>query len=80
MRVMFCVCVCVCVTFRNDSFFTTCFTDSLDEKNQTIMTNEGKIAKLHAQVEELEASSAEKDALIGKYEAILKEREGKCSR
>ena len=75
-----CLCVYVIASLRNDSFLTACFTDTLDEKTQSIMTNKGKVAELHAKVAELEASSAEKDALIGKYEAIVKERKGKCSR
>ena len=40
------------------------------------MTYEKEKAKLQAQVEELEATSAEKDTLIAKYEAIVKESEG----
>ena len=40
------------------------------------MTNEGKISNLHAQVEELKSTCAEKDTLIAKYEAIVKENEG----
>ena len=37
------------------------------------MTNDSKISTLQAQ---LEATSVEKDALIAKYEAIVKESEG----
>ena len=40
------------------------------------MTNEGKIVYLQAQMEELKASSAEKDTIIAKYEAIVKENKG----
>ena len=40
------------------------------------MTYENETAKLQAQVKELEASSAEKDTLIAKYEAIVKESKG----
>ena len=57
-------------------FYTACSVDALYEKKQTVMTYENETAKLQAQVEELEASSAEKDTLTAKYEAIVKESEG----
>ena len=65
-------CVYVC-TFKSIVFSTACFTDALYEKKLTIMTNENDIAKLQAQVE---ASYAEKDSLIAKYEAMVKESKG----
>ena len=40
------------------------------------MTYGSKIFTLQAQVEELEAATAEKDNLITKYELIVKESEG----
>ena len=52
------------------------FTEALYEKKQTIMTYENEISKLQAQVDYLEATFAEKDNLIAKYEATLKESEG----
>ena len=54
-----------------------CFTEVLYEKKQTIMTYENETAKLQAQVDDLKATSADKDTLIAKYEAIFKESDGK---
>ena len=53
-----------------------CITEALYEKKQTIMTKDSKISTLQEQVEELEATSAEKDTLIAKYKGIVKESEG----
>ena len=60
----------------NDVFYTTCGSEALYEKKQSIMTYEIENTKLQAQVEELEATSANKDTLIAKYESIVKESEG----
>ena len=60
----------------NDVFFTTCGSEAVYEKKQSIMTHENENAKLQAQVEELKTTSAKKDTLIAKYEAIVKEGEG----
>ena len=49
------------------------FTDVLYKKQQSIETYKNQIAKLQTQVEELEATTAEKDTVITKYEAIVKE-------
>ena len=65
----------ILLLFKSGSF-SACFTESLYEKMQTIRTNEGKISDLQAKVEELLATSAEKDTLIANYEAIVKENEG----
>ena len=61
--------------FLNDKFSLHVL-GTVYEKTQSITTNEGKIAKLQAQVEKFEAISAEKSALTAKYEAIVKENEG----
>ena len=61
--------------FKLGSFYA-CFTDSLYDKKQTIRTNKVKMSHLQSKVEELEASSAEKDTLIAKLKAIAKENEG----
>ena len=52
---------------------SSCFIEALNEKKQTIMTKDSIISSLQAQVE---ATSAEKDTLIAKYETIVKESEG----
>ena len=70
-----CVYVDVCVWFWNN-VFSTHFIEARYEKKQAIMTYENETAKLQAQVKELEASSAEKDTLIAKYAAIVKESKG----
>ena len=70
-----CVYVHVCVWFWNN-VFSTLFIETHYEKKQAIMTYENQTAKLQAQVEELEASSADKDTLIAKYAAIVKESKG----
>ena len=51
-------------------------TDALFEKKQFIMTYENDVSKLQTQVE---ASSAEKDTLMLKYKAMIKESEGQIS-
>ena len=56
--------------------FSACFTDSVSDKKQTIRTNKRKISHLQAKVEELEASSTEKNTLIATLQAIVKENEG----
>ena len=56
--------------------FSACFTYVLYERNQTIMTYECKTSNILEQVEELKATSAEKDTLIAKFEAIVKKNEG----
>lgn len=43
---------------------------------EALKTNDSKISKLQAQVEELEVTSTEKDTLITIYEAIVKESQG----
>ena len=43
---------------------------------QTIMTYEKESAELQTQLDDLKATSAEKDTLIARYEAIVKESEG----
>ena len=40
------------------------------------MTYEDTVAKLQAQVENLEVNSAEKETLTAKYEAMVEESEG----
>ena len=60
----------------NDVFSTTCGSEALYEKKQSIISYENENAKLQAQVEQLEATSAKKDTLIAKYEAIVEESEG----
>ena len=57
--------------------FIAIFADALHQKNRTIVTNESKIAKLQAKVEELKASAAKKDTLIANYAAAVKDCEGK---
>ena len=64
--------MCECA-YKSHISSTTCFTDALFEKKQTIMTNENDIAKLQAQVK---TSYAEKESLIAKYEALLEKSEG----
>ena len=51
-------------------------TGALYEKKQTVMTFESESVEYQAQVKELEAKSAEKDTLVVKYEAIVKESKG----
>ena len=51
-------------------------TEALYEKKQSIMTYDAEFAKLQAQVEKLESTSAEKDSCIAEYETIAKGREG----
>ena len=53
--------------------------DALFEKKQTIMIYESETAQFQAQVEELEAKSAEKDTLVAKYKAVVKESKGQTS-
>ena len=57
-------------------FLTTCGSEALSEKKQNIITYENESAKLQAHVEELKATSAKKDTLMAKYEAIVEESEG----
>ena len=57
-------------------FSTACFIEALYEKKQTIVTNESKISTLQAQ---LETTSVEKDTLIAKYEAMMKESKGEIN-
>ena len=57
------------------AFSNRCFTEACYVKKQ-ITAYEKETAILQAQVETLEANSAEKDTLIAKYEAIVKESEG----
>ena len=44
-----------------------------------MMYYEKETAKLQKQVDDLEATSAEKDTLIAKYEAAMKECEGEIN-
>ena len=55
-----------------------CFTEALYEK-QTIMTYENETAKLQGQVNDSEATSAEKDTFIARYEGRMKECEGEIN-
>ena len=50
--------------------------EALYEKKQAISTCELENSRLQAQVNYLEAISAEKDTLNAKYEAMVKESEG----
>ena len=52
---------------------TNVLTEALYQKKQSIATYDAEFAKLQAQVEKMELSSAEKDA---EYEAIVKKSEG----
>ena len=52
------------------------FTEALYQMKQTIKTDRSKISELQAQVEELEATSTEKDTLLAIYEAIVKDSQG----
>ena len=53
------------------------FTEPPHGKKQAIMIYENEIDQLHTQVRNLKATSAaEKDALIAKYEAMVKESKG----
>ena len=63
--------------FETMHFITACILDALYEKKQAIMTNEERIAKLQAQVGNLQANSAQKDTLNAKYEAMVNESKGK---
>ena len=86
-----CVFVCPCTVYvqacmgawmwfyQTYAFPNGCFTEALYEKKQSMMTYENETSKLQAQVEDLEATSAEKDTLIAKYEATLKESEGEIN-
>ena len=62
--------------YEKNTFSTAWCSEALYEKKQSIMTYEKETAKHQAQVEELEATSADKDNLIAKYEAIIKKSEG----
>ena len=53
--------------------------DTLFEKKQTIMTYESQSAEHQAQLKELESKCAEKDTLVAKYEAVVKETKGQSS-
>ena len=70
-----CLCDLETIYFSSSS----CFVEALGEKEQTIMKNDSKITTLQAQVEELEATYAEKHTIIAKYEATLKESEGEIN-
>ena len=50
--------------------------DALYEKKQVVMTYENEIAKLQAQGENLETTSAEKETCFDEYETIVKESGG----
>ena len=69
------VCLCKCVILKQ-CISTAYFIEALHEKKQTITTNDSEFAKLKAQVEEFKASSAEKDTLVAKCLAMVKESEG----
>ena len=51
-------------------------TEALYEKKQSILTYDAEFAKLQAQAEKLESTSAGKDPCIGEYETIVKGSEG----
>ena len=68
---------CICRHNYINLFSTVSFAEALFEKKQANLTYENEVAKLQAQVGNLEAISAEKDALNSKYKAILKECKGK---
>ena len=70
------LCVCVYTWFWNNVFSSSCIIETLYEQKQTILSNDRKISTLQAKVEELEATSSEKDTLFAKYEVIVKESEG----
>ena len=55
------------------------YTEALYEKKQSMMTYEKETSKLQAQVDDLEATFAEKDTLIAKYEATVKESKGEIT-
>ena len=44
-----------------------------------MMAYENETSKLLAQVDDLQAISAEKDTLVAKYQAVLKESEGEIN-
>ena len=72
--------MCACTWFyQTYAFPDGCFTEALYEKKQSMMTYENETAKPQAQVDDLEGTSAEKDALIAKYESTLKESEGEIN-
>ena len=51
-------------------------TEALYENKQSIVPYDAEFVKLETQVEKLESASAEKDACIAEYEAIVKKSEG----
>ena len=48
------------------------------EIHELKQTNEKSIMKLGAQVHSLEMTSLDKDTLIEKYQAMMKDQEGEC--
>ena len=67
------------VVLPNLCFPDESFTETLYEKKQSMMTYEKETSKVQSQVDDLEATPAEKDTLIAKYEATLKESEGEIN-
>ena len=54
-------------------------TDTLFENKQTLMVYESESAQFQAQGKELEAKSDEKDTLVAKFEAMVKESKGRTN-
>ena len=74
-------CVCVCVRLQQQCIFPCLFiTDALFDKKQTLMTYESESAQYQAHVKELEAKSDEKDTLVAKYKATVKESKGQTNK
>ena len=60
-------------------FYCLFITDALYEKKQTLMTYDSELAQHQTKVEELEAMSTEKDTLVAKYKAMVKESKGQSN-
>ena len=68
--------MCILVPLLEPCIFQCMVIDALYEKKQVVMTYENEIAKLQAQGENLETTSAEKETCFDEYETIVKESGG----
>ena len=67
---------CVFVYNLRQCIPTNVLTEALYEKEQSIMTYDAEVTKLQSQVEKTKSASAEKDACIAEYEAVVKKCKG----